>query len=78
MNGEVDMSALLNVYCTRHPRYRGVRQKKRNPCVGCALLFILRHQHEPDADAHLGGLNPYQFLPGTEEDGCGMLRVRPG
>lgn len=71
------MNAALQVYCSKHPRFRAKR-KSGTDCKSCILLYILRYQHESEADARLGSTNVYQFLDGDIEDVASALRVRAG
>lgn len=63
----------LNIFCKKHPNYRGLRRSK---CQSCQLIRILRWQHTRVAGDHLGGLNPYQFLNDPVE-ACEEIVVEP-
>jgi len=63
---------MLVIFCKDHPRYQAIR--KPRVCESCALLYILRHQWEQDAEEKLGGLNPYQFI--NTDEGAEGLRVK--
>jgi hypothetical protein len=65
---------MLTIFCKDHPNYLAIRRKPHEDCEACALLYILRHQWERDAEKKLGGLNPYQFI--NADKGAEDLRVK--
>lgn len=70
----------MKVFCTKHPKYNGERLKAKSYCPTCHVVFILRWQHEKNAEQKLGGLNPYQFVEHGKncgmDDTLGFLRIK--
>jgi len=62
---------MLSIKCKKHPKYLAVRAPSAK-CDACYLLYILRWQHERNADEKLGGTNPYQFLGSTDDAAEGL------
>jgi len=48
----------LNIFCKKHPNYRGQRKSK---CPSCLLIFIGRWQHDKNAEDRFNGFDPYVY-----------------
>ena len=66
----------LNIFCKKHPNYRGIRIPKK--CDSCALLYVLLHQHTEAGPDKLGNLNPYVYFLNVDlQQACQGLLVKP-
>jgi hypothetical protein len=72
------MNEPLQIYCVKHPRYRGkIRKSGTRSCDACFFIYILRWQGVPEEQHRIEGPNIYQFIDSRVDELGINLRVRP-